>query len=91
MFLKKYKIINQYKALNQIYVNLNFNNQNNKLITKNMKLNKLTKKRERIKINYEDEENIFNDSQLNSLQSKRKSLYDSKISLAETLLKDKSK
>lgn len=67
-------------------------NKNKNLISTLMKSTNNIKKKEKISIEYERPEYDLGKMTKKSSESvKKQSLYDSKMSLAETLLKDKSK
>lgn len=68
---------------------MNFNNNN--LISSLMKSTNNTKKKEKISIEYETAQSKANNTKKASESLKKETIYDSKMSLAETLLKDKSK
>jgi len=70
----------------------NISNKNKNLISTLMKSTNNIKKKEKISIEYErPEDDLGKITKKASESQKRQSIYDSKMSLAETLLKDKSK
>lgn len=69
----------------------NLINLNKKLISTSMKSTNNTKKKEKISIEYEKSQaDSTSNSKKASESHKKETIYDSKMSLAETLLKDKS-
>ncbi len=95
MSLKKF-IFNYFPIkLFSIKISKNSEKTINKIITLNLMKSKYNSKmKEKINIEYEEEKqkNIPNNNEkINNKKIKLDSIYDSKMSLAETLLRDKSK
>ena len=89
MFLRNERLISLKPIIEFSFKNII--NLNKKLISTLMKSTNISKKKEKISIEYEQSQakSATNTKRVSESQ-KRESIYDSKMSLAETLLKDKS-